>query len=115
MGLTLAAADREYHRVNRATLIVDRSTSPAARFGAPAKIVLPAGAGVAERAVDVHLHDVVAWAIDEVHRELYGVGLGTIEAAGDHCFDEGVLGTAAHHCSSRTSIRPIWRLVLVVV
>src|ERR1700687_3107566 len=81
-------------------------------FGAPAEVVLPARAGVAEAAVHVDLDDIVSRAIDKVHRELDRVGLAAIEAAGNQGLDKVVLCPPACRWSGQ---RAIWIGVLVVV
>src|SRR2546428_664364 len=89
------SADPEEHGIDRPTLIggsIERNSTTGLR--APAEVILPGGSGVTERAVDVHLHDIVVRAVDEVDRQLDGVGLAAVEATGDHCLDEVVLDGA---------------------
>src|ERR1700719_795200 len=70
---------------------------------------------MAERAVHVHLHHIVARSIDEVHRELYGVSLAAVEAAGDHRLDEVVLWSTSRGCTKSSSVRSVRILVPIVV
>src|ERR1700682_6277682 len=93
--MKLTAPDREDHRVDRSTLIGSGGTGATSRLGAPPEVVFPAGAFVHEGAVDVHLDDIVALPVNEIHRERNGVGLFAVEAARDHCLDEVVLQSAA--------------------
>src|SRR5712671_4609982 len=115
MGLTLGAANPEYHRIDGSALIVHCRSGSAARFGAPPEIVFPAGAGVAQRAVDVDLHHIVARAVDEVHRELDRVSPASVEPAGDQRLDEVVLDPAPHAGAHRSAIRTEGSLILIIV
>src|ERR1700687_4670052 len=62
----LASTNPEENGIHGSALI-SRGAGTAARFHAPAEVVLPGCAGVAIDAVDVDLDDVVATTVDEVH------------------------------------------------
>src|ERR1700687_4563582 len=116
MGHALTAADGENHRVDSATLIESRRTSPTPRFCAPTEVVLPAGARVHVLAIDAHLHDIVSRTIDEVHRQPDRVCLGAVEAAGDHCLYEVVFLSASSLRTGRAApVGAVRCRVLIVV
>src|SRR2546421_7580212 len=79
---TRARPSLENHRVDGPALVSCGCASPAARFRAPAEVVLPRGASVNKFAVHEDLDDVVAGPVDKGNYELYRMRLVSLQAAG---------------------------------
>jgi len=113
MGLTLTATDREYHRVDGATLIAAvvpvPPPDPCTTENSPPSWYRYGGACRRRNTFTTSLRGPSISPI--ISFTMWALLL--VEAAGDHRLDEVVLWSTSHSCSSRISIRAVRRLVLV--